>query len=641
VSKGEQFNGVPGLNWVLRPNLINELRGSWGRSTSESRPRVALAGRDNFAALLGLRNMISAAIPEANALPTVNITGYTAMGGPSWTTSRLNTYSVVDNLSWVRSRHTLKFGADIRREMVDQRNVGATNGSFTFPGMFTGAAVADYLLGLPQTATATAPPGLDGVNLGTLWQAFAQDDWKVARGLSLSFGVRYEYSQPFVNDRDRISRFDTAFPGGRLMYPGEPTYFVPGKGFLPSETGKPLVSRGLYETTKASFAPRFGFAWLPFGDNRTAVRGSYGVFTEAPNALSYGVSVNNAPHLLRVSITNDATNPRFPWSDLFPPAPPDGATQIGSVAAKLPMGYLQQWSLNAQRQLARHLVFEAGYMGNKGTRLDQTRNVNQAVLDANPARPTPIQSRVPFPAFAPNMVFYDRTAYSFYHGFIARLEREFASGVSLLASYTFSKMIDNASFRGSIGAQPSFPQNSYDLAAERGLSFFDVPHRFVASWIWNLPFGKGPLGGWQFVGIFQYQSGNPWSIGVAGDVPNVGAGNARADVVGNPYPAGFRRGGSERLAFSTAAFAQPARGTFGNSGRNIIRDAPLNNWDCGFFKNTRFGERLRVQFRAELFNALNHTQFQQFANTVNTPAFGTWNSARAPRIAQLGLKLIY
>jgi hypothetical protein len=304
---------------------------------------------------------------------------------------------------------------------------------------------------------------------------------------------------------------------------------------------------------------------------------------------------------------------------------------------------LQQWSLNVQRQIAHGVVVEAGYMGNKGTRLDQTRNINQARLDANPARPSPIQSRAPYPAFAPNMVYYDRTAFSNYHGVIARLEREFSNGLSVLASYTFSKMIDNASFRGGIGAQPAFPQNSYDLAAERGLSYFDVPHRFVTSWVWEVPLSKGNalLGGWQTVGIFQFQSGNPWSIAVSGDLPNVGAGNPRADLVGNPFPPGFQRGGSQRLAFSPAAFALPARGTFGNSGRNIIRDAPLNNWDLGIFKNLVVWERVRVQFRAELFNAWNHTQFQQFSNVVNSPAFGTWNSARAPRIVQFGLKLVH
>jgi hypothetical protein len=651
-SRSKQYNAVAGWNAAFHSNAINEFRMSWGRSSSSSRPRVATRHPENFARLLGLTNMISGAIPEANALPTVNITGFTGMGGPAWTSQRLNTYSLVDNFSWVKGRHTVKAGLDVRREMVDLRNIGSTNGTFGFTGVFSGSPMGDYLLGVPQSANATSPPGLDGVNLGTLWQAFVQDDWKIGSWLTFSFGVRYEYPAPFINDRDRISRFDPLFPGGRLIYPGDARYYVPDRGFLPSETGQPLASRGLYETGKNLFAPRFGFAWRPFHNNNTVLRASYGIFTEAPNEISYAVSVNNPPHLLRQSIVNDVTNPKYRWSGLFPAAPPEGSSQIGSVAARLPAGYLQQWSFNIQRQLLHGIVLETGYMGNKGTRLDQTRNINQAVLDANPARPTPIATRAPYPAFAPNMVYYDRTAFSTYHGFILRLEREFSHGASVLSSYTFSKMIDNASFRGSIGAQPAFPQNSYDLRSEKGLSYFDAPHRFVTSWIQELPFGRGRryfsagllshiLGGWQSVGIFQYQTGNPWSIGISGDWANVGTGNARADLAGNPFPASFRRGGTERLAFDPAAFALPARGTFGNSGRNIIRDAALNNWDLGMFKNFRFVERVRLQFRAEFFNAWNHTQFQQFANLVNTPAFATWNSARAPRIIQFGLKLVY
>ena len=316
------------------------------------------------------------------------------------------------------------------------------------------------------------------------------------------------------------------------------------------------------------------------------------------------------------------------------------------------MGYLQQWSFNIQRELARNLAFEIGYMGNKGTQLDQRRHINQAIPDADPTNPTPIRTRVPYPAFASNMGFFDRTGYSDYHSLITRLERQFDNGMSFLAAYTFSKMIDNSSYAGNIGSQPNFPQNSNNLDGEKGLSFFDVPHRFVVSWLYNLPFGKGrtylqsgPLshifGGWQVNGIFQAQSGNPWPVVISGDRANVGAGNQRADVVGDPFPAGFERGGTQRMALNRDAFAIPVRGTFGNSGRNIIRDAALNNWDVGIFKNFTVAEKFRFQFRTEFFNAFNHTQFQRFVNNRSSPAFGVWNSARAARTLQFGLKLIY
>jgi hypothetical protein len=314
---------------------------------------------------------------------------------------------------------------------------------------------------------------------------------------------------------------------------------------------------------------------------------------------------------------------------------------------------MQQWSLNLQRELTSNMALEVGYLGSKGTKLDWRVPVNQAVLDRDPARPTTIASRLPYPAFAQGALVISRFGFSNYHGFLARLERNFSQGLHFLLAYTGAKAIDNSSFAGNIGSQPAQPQNAYDLRNEKGLSYFDVPHHVSASFIWEIPFGRGrhwtsssrllarTLGGWQIVGIAQFQSGNPWSVLVASDIANVGGGGQRADLVGNPFPEGFQPGGPSRLRFDPRAFATPARGTFGNTGRNIMRDAPINNWDIGIHKDFQFGEWTRLEFRTELFNAFNHTQFNQFANVVNSTTFGTWTSARAPRIVQFGLKLVY
>ena len=647
-----QHNAVAGLNWMVGPRIINEFRASYSMHRLLANPLIAATTQRNFARELGLKNVLSGEVPDANGIPAVRITGFTAFNASSWITQRMETFSWVDNLSYVTGAHTLKFGVDIRHVMFDIRNIGATNGSFAFTGTFSGDSIGDYLLGLARTAGATAPPGADGVNLSTFWMGFVQDDWRVSPKLTLSLGLRYEFAEPFENTRGRISLFDTGFPGGRIIYPAAAEYFVPGEGFLPSETGDPLARKGLYKPDRNNFAPRIGFAWRPFGGNRTVLRGSYGIFTEAPNENNNIMSIGNTPHVVKQSIRNDVTNPNIFWSDLFPAAQPAGFASVSSFSEDLPTGYLQQWSFNIQRELVRNLAFEIGYMGNKGTQLDQRRHINQAIPDTDPSKPTPIRNRVPYPAFASSMGFFDRTGYSDYHSLITRLERQFDNGMSFLAAYTFSKMIDNSSYAGNIGSQPNFPQNSNNLDGEKGLSFFDVPHRFVVSWLYNLPFGKGrtylqsgPLshifGGWQVNGIFQAQSGNPWPVVISGDRANVGAGNQRADVVGDPFPAGFERGGTQRMALNRDAFAIPVRGTFGNSGRNIIRDAALNNWDVGIFKNFTVAEKFRFQFRTEFFNAFNHTQFQRFVNNRSSPAFGVWNSARAARTLQFGLKLIY
>ena len=198
---------------------------------------------------------------------------------PRSITQRGNTFSFVDNLTWIRGRHTFKFGADIRRQMLDVRNIGPTEATFGFTGVFAGNSIADFLIGIPQTANAAAPPGPDGVNLSTVWQGFAQDDWKATDNLTLNLGVRYEYQAPFINDRGQRSIFDPTFPGGRLLYGGPRRLLRSRQGF--TETDRPLVPSGLVPPDRNNFAPRVGFAWSPFGTRRNVVRGSYGLFYEA------------------------------------------------------------------------------------------------------------------------------------------------------------------------------------------------------------------------------------------------------------------------------------------------------------------------------------------------------------------------
>jgi hypothetical protein len=649
-----QQSAVAGHNLVIRPNLINEFRAGFARHTAHYLPNAARLSDRKYAEIIGLKNLLSLSIPSANAPPTVGITGFTGFGGSALITQRVNTFSYVDNLTWIRGKHSFKFGADIRRLLHDTRNLGVTQGSFGFTGAFSKAALADFLLGYAQTNTGTAPPGVDGVNLSTLWQVFAQDDWKAAGNLTFSFGLRYEYYAPWINDRNRISRFDPDFPGGRVIYPADKFYFVPGLGFIP--TDKPLASRGLYEPDRNDLAPRFGFAWRPFGNNRSSVRGSYGIFIDN-SLVTDNLSISNPPHLVKYSITNDLQAPSLiPWSQLFPP--PDavalslGVSSVTTVTAKMPSGYVQQWSLNLQREIFGNLALELGYMGSKGTDLDKRRYLNQAALDL-PGQRTSIASRLPYPAFAAGLASVTHTGMSHYDGFISRVERRFSNGLSFLVAYTYSKSIDNSSFSGQISAQPNYAQNAHDERSEKALSYFDVPHRIVASYIYELPFGPGKrflktggvagylVGGWRLSGITQYQTGNPWSIFISGDIANVGTTQQRADLVGDPFPDGFVRGGTARLAFNRAAFANPKSGTFGNSGRNIMRDASMSNTDLSIARDIRLAERMRLEFRTEFFNVWNHTQFQQFANTLGSATFGTWNSARDPRIVQFGLKLNY
>jgi hypothetical protein len=362
TGRSKQYHIVLGHNQIIRPTIINEFRASFSRHQLRQGP--AEESSVNFAETLGLRNLLGRDSKAFNSLSAVALTGFTGLGGPSLITQRVNTFTWLDNLTIIRGAHTLKAGFDIRSRMLDIRNIGSTQGSFGFTGNFTRNAIGDYLLGIPRTAAAAAPPGPDGVQYSPLWQWFVQDDFKVSSNLTVSLGLRYEYPSPFVNDRDRRSLFDPSFPGGRLVYPGDASYFVPGAGFV--KVDKPLVPRGLVPPDKNNFAPRLGFAWRPFGSTRDSVRGSYGIFYEASNnnnEILYGSF--NYPHVLNHSLTNDITRPSFVWSNLFPSQVTLGSIGFNSLDTNMPVGYMQQWSLNLQREVRSNLAVEVGYLGSK------------------------------------------------------------------------------------------------------------------------------------------------------------------------------------------------------------------------------------------------------------------------------------
>ncbi len=642
-----QHHLVVSDNQIFSPSLLNELRLGYGRHRSAQGADTPPS--ENVAERLGLRNYLGSQGADFNAIPVVNITGFTSMGGPARITQATDSLTVADTLSWIKGAHTIKTGFDFRFLGLDIANIGPTAASFTFTGAYTQNALGDFLTGAFRNASATALPVPSGMNHAAIWQGFFQDDWRVARGLTLNLGLRYEYASPWVHSNDERSIFDPQFPGGRLLYADRSDYFVPGVGFRP---GDPPRSRSLVRPDRNNLAPRFGFAWSP-GAQNLSIRGSYGIFYDAENA-------NNAalfgryqfPHLLQFNITNGAQAQTL-WSNLFPTGVTPGSTAIASLAENFPAGYVQQWSFNVQRKLAANLVLETGYIGSKATKLEWRLPINQARPDADPTRPTSIASRLPYPAFSPSGAvategLVSKDGFSTYHAWIARLERRFSGGLSFLASYTWAKMIDNASSAGNLGTEPQRAQNLYNLAGEKGASYYDVPHRLAVSSIWDLPIFRqrrgwtgAVLGGWQLSVIAQFQAGNPSSVVTGTDRANVGNLNQRPNVVGNPYPDGFVRGGPGRVVFDRAAFALAAPGNFGNSGRNIIRNAGLHNWDLGLNKTFRLRERLNLELRGEFFNAWNHTQFDRFINSIDSPAFATWNVARDPRIAQIGLKLKY
>jgi hypothetical protein len=410
------------------------------------------------------------------------------------------------------------------------------------------------------------------------------------------------------------------------------------------------------------FAPRIGFAYRVDQAERTVIRGGYGRFYDSAEGREIDGAADIYPYVSRGNYSQSVnqTTPYLTTDQLFPSFTEQGlATPAANTFLAVSMSpeprnpYVDQWSLGVQRQLTKNTVAELNYVGSKGHNLLMRINIAQA-LEYTPDNPT-VAGRKPYPNFN---VYIDSTwsGTSKYNGINAKIEHH---GRDLLATfaYTWSKSTDSKSAAAGIGASQyngwqGFLDN-HNPGLDYGPSDFDVDHRAVASFVWNLPFGKGQrygssasgvknaiIGGWQMNGIYTWQRGFPITIRAI-DVGNVfdSFNTNRANVSGDP---GSGAGTVEQW-FNTSAFSQPPLGQFGNSTRNMLRGPTINNLDLALFKNFDLARGARLQFRFESFNAFNHPNFN--SNGVQTqiadPCFGCLQSAFAGRINQLGLKVIW
>ncbi|MGH9341588.1 MAG: hypothetical protein ACRD1R_18885, partial [Acidobacteriota bacterium] len=419
----------------------------------------------------------------------------------------------------------------------------------------------------------------------------------------------------------------TVLPNGRIE---------PGSGDLlnglvwPEIATEAVGGWDLYKTRRNNFAPRLGFAYSPW--EKTVIRGGAGIYY-GPGHVARPNLARNPPFAQEVQLFGtNLSNPGAGSTRLLPV----------NLRSQDPSGLAAtsyQWSLNVQREIMPRTVFEFGYVGNRGLHLYYTRNLNKPEPD--PDRKGSINAHRIFPGWA-NITFQEPSAASTYHAFETHLKRRFHEGFLAEVSYTFSKALGHGQNQG------NQPQDNRNLAAEWGRLNFDRTHILVANFVYELPFWrlqdnllKKVFGGWQIAGIANFQSGLIRNVSLSGDNAKVGGGPQRPDRVGDP------NAGPETLEqwFNTGAFAQPAKGTFGNAGRNLVQMPGINSWDLALAKNTQIGwfggEGARLQIRAELFNAFNHPQWEGVSTNFNSHIFGQVTSAHDPRIVQIGLKILY
>jgi hypothetical protein len=710
---------------TFRNNLLNEFRFGFNHLNSH---RYNLNYNTNISQQLGFPGVPYG--PELGGLPSISFSDGTAAIGSSGylpAIEKQHSYVFTDNVSWSHGRHAAKFGAELRFEQFTIFEPAAARGTMGFGSDFTdnpaspgsgGESIATFLLGIPDSGVIT---GLNNIDYRRqIYAVYALDDFKVTPRLTLNLGLRYELFSTIKEAHDNQATFD--FNSLSLIVPsGVNTQLTPTLGT--ELTVQRNGSRGLISPDRNNFAPRIGLAYKL--SDKLVLRSGYGIFyggqengpfsnpspgfnppffasqvfappctVPSANPAVIDCSISAANSGLPLNVLSQG----FPANSLSDPNTPS----LYSLDPHLVTPYTQQWHLGVEYELPADTVLEVSYGGSRGLKLFAFYNANQAVPDANASDQTaprrPAHDQAPGatglctlaepqncnPALDAAIDTLRSNAQSNYDSLQVRLEKRYSHGLQFQASYTFAHALDNAS-SASLGSvnngdfqDQRYPNQNY------GNADFDVRHRFVFSYVYDLPFGRGRwfakdasgfvnqvLGNWQMSGVFSHATGNYYTATDIVSVSNSDCGGtvgyycSRPAIIGNPNAKPCVPG----TLFNTCAFADDVtnpgiipQGTFGSPSRNVIEGPGYTTWDTSFVKQFPISENKRFEFRAELFNVLNHVnylfgqfgaisaeptplEFNPFA--INTPAnpyasgFGHPLSARAPREIQFALKFYF
>lgn len=622
---------------TFNPHLLNEFRFGISRFNIDV---ASINAGSNLAQKIGIPGVNisdTASAMSQITFPNGEIRNLGANGNQPLITA-LDTFQYFDNLTYIAGRHTIKSGFSYTRRRRNVFNVDNIVGTFQFKSDLTsncggvtasgcridptsGFGVASFLLGYSSSETRTYMLGTVGERRPE-YGAYIQDDFRLSSRLTLNAGLRYDLFVPYVEVHDRQSNFDTGT----------------GKFVLASDSAVMnghTVGRELQFTPKLDFAPRFGFAYDVNGNGRMVVRGGYGIFWNNPLTGTSSSKPDNPPFLLAQAFTTTLL-PTLRLGAGLPPPPsvdpsrsPSGSTR-SIFDINFRDGYAQQWNLNVQRQFGRDYLLEVAYVGSKGTHLVIKRDINVAppvvgVTNSDVNRPY-----IQIDPLLRSLSQVESLGYSLYHALQAKFTKRFSQGLTFVNSYAFGKTIDLAS------DTESAPLNPYNFAYDRGLAEFDIQHNFTSTVNYELPFGRGkkignrmsPLadkvaGGWQCNVLLIARTGLPFTVTQQQALLSTGTSNrpnriARGDL-SNPGPDHW---------YDLAAFVPTSdnTGTFGNAGRDILRQPGQVNADISIVKKTRFSERFEHQFRAELFNAFNHPQFGRPGTTLGAGDQGVISS---------------
>lgn len=695
-----------GMLSIVSSHLLNEVRFGWSEIYGPSKPSEPITSNQ-----LGISSPLDTpSAPLFPGMPTMSFTNMFTLGPSPLATNyaKTNTYGVSDMMTWTKGAHTLKFGGEYKRQQLDAPYFNVfPNGELFYLGI-TGNPFSDFLEGL--SGLSAIGSGTNSLhNRANDFSAFFQDDWKVSSRLTLNLGMRYDYFGPTTETQGHFVGFDPSkattvpLPASDLFLGcGASTcgsvvtggFVQAGNGNLP---GIPKVGNGLVNPNYKNFGPRVGFAYQMTDNGKVVLRGGYGLFYDRPNMRLFNSQLFNMPYeMLATALFTPNANPfvQVPLPSAFPlnlsntsifplggyPAfLPYTSAFVGPLVAPVPTSglypdlhdwsipYVQTFNLGVQTSFANNWMLDLGYVGSLGRKFPRLFSFNQAatpeVTLGVPLPPFGLGVGFPwtagslggplFPAFgnltAPGLGSFlmKSNSNSSYNSLQATLNKRFSHGLQMLLSYTWSHSLDYYS-ASNVSDITLLPGDMVNEKHNYGSSDFDRRHRFVASYLYNLPdayhggsaFGKKALNSWSLSGIVTLQSGTPFSIygsdaAFAATTANLASGRTIASAIKTGNVA-------DRLGayFDTSAFVSPsAFGDFGQLGRNILRGPKQIDTDLSIMKNIPVTESQRVEFRAEFFNLFNNVNWANPVNIQSSANFGQIAAtSTGPRVIQFALK---
>lgn len=623
-------------NRSFGPSLVMNLKATFDRRVENEFSRHAF--KEGLLDSLGIHGVHTLDSSD-EGYPEVSISGYPSLGqsyrNQSPRSSYTNTAGFAASFTRVRKAHKFNIGLEVRNQQLNNYRAGGSHrGHFEFYGDFTGHAFADFLLGIP--AVATRGMGFDRADLRQrTWKAYFRDDWKISPRFSLSLGLAYDYFPVAHSIHDNVSLFwplvfEPPADGG-LVVAGSPEAEAAGlRGLRPGHAAYP---------DRNDWQPSFGLAYSPMGNNKLVLRASYG-WNYQPLDMRRTLNFigRNYPFYWQEAASSPSA-PELDLSDPFRAAAPAEMT-VRAVDPYVRSSYVQEWQLSVQNEFMRGWTFEARYDGRKATRMGRTIPANVPVPGEGS-----IQERRPNPRFGKFSI-GESGGSSIGHALRAELRKRLSGGFSLRSNFDWDR-----TFSDSLMSDPQDPRN---LRAERALSGFSPPMRFSVSYIWELPVGRerplsvewagkfrALLEGWQLSGITRISSGTPTHPQLRGDKNNDGVSGDRPDRIGpGVLPPSAR---SAARWFATEDFAAPADiYSFGNCGRNVLFIPGEMVWDVSLIKRTRLSARgAALEFRVQMFNAFNHTNFERPGTSFGTSTFGVITNAKASREIEIALKYMF